>query len=65
VPHWLAGGQSVTVRDAATIFGAQFGYQLSHNEAARTVTIDIHPSAPPNVRYIYMQPGHRRHFRKR
>jgi hypothetical protein len=52
-PHWLAGNGVITVKDAPTIFGIPFGYNLHHDDAARTITINITQSAPANVSYIY------------
>lgn len=53
MPHWLNNGEPVTVRDAPTIFGVLFGYELRHNQGARTVTIEIGQPAPAGVRYVY------------
>jgi hypothetical protein len=53
LPHWLGGGTEVRVRDAPTVFGARFGFVLSHDVGARTVTIDIEQSLPPHVRYVH------------
>jgi hypothetical protein len=53
LPHWLAGGQTVTVSSAPTIYGVPFGYKLVHDETTRTVTIDINKPAPAGVRYLY------------
>jgi hypothetical protein len=53
MPHWLGGGQSITVNNAPTIFGTVFGYELTHDEAARTVTIEIRQAPTTSVRYVY------------
>jgi hypothetical protein len=53
LPQWLSGGQTVAVANAQTIFGVPFGYKLQHDEAARTITIDITQPAPAGVRYLY------------
>ena len=31
MPHWLGDGESIGVADAATIFGQNFGYRLTHH----------------------------------
>lgn len=43
LPRWLrgGGGRSVRVKDAATTYGAVFGYTLQHDEANHRVTIEI------------------------
>lgn len=51
-PHWVPDGETVTVEDAPTLFGAPFGYRLTHDAGARTVTVDI-TGAPERVRYVY------------
>ncbi|QIB42504.1 hypothetical protein [Streptomyces aureoverticillatus] len=51
-PHWVPDGEPVTVDSAPTLFGAPFGYRLTHDAAARTVTVDITRS-PERVRYVY------------
>lgn len=51
-PHWLGGGESITVSGAPTVFGRTFGFQLTHDQVARTVRIDI-PDPPAGVRYVY------------
>lgn len=52
-PHWLVRGEMISVRDAPTIFGAPFGYDLRHDPAARTVTIDVRQTPPGDVHYVY------------
>ncbi|MFD9858869.1 glucosidase family protein [Streptomyces alboflavus] len=51
-PHWVPDGDAVTVEDAPTLFGAPFGYRLTHDAGARTVTVDV-TRAPERVRYVY------------
>ncbi|MEU9914106.1 hypothetical protein [Streptomyces sp. NPDC051001] len=51
-PHWVPGGERVTVDAAPTLFGSPFGYRLAHEPAARTVTVDI-TQAPDGVRFVY------------
>jgi len=53
MPHWLALGEPLSVRNAPTLFGSLFGYDLRHDTTAHTVTIDI--AQPPSalVRYLY------------
>jgi len=53
LPEWLAGGQTVSIANAPTLYGVSFGYKLQHDESARTITIDITPPAPAGVRYLY------------
>ncbi|HWM56759.1 MAG TPA: hypothetical protein VNO83_02905 [Pseudonocardia sp.] len=53
LPHWLAGGAQVTVRDAPTAFGVPFGFTLVHDGAARTVTITVTQPLPAAVGYRY------------
>jgi hypothetical protein len=52
-PHWLGGGARLRVRDAPTVFGVPFGFDLVHDPTARTVTIDITQSLPPHVRFVH------------
>jgi hypothetical protein len=54
LPRWLRGdgGHSVTVANAPTVFGTTFGYTMRHDEAARTIVIDI-PNPFAGVRYVY------------
>jgi hypothetical protein len=54
LPRWLrgAGGQSVTVTNAATTYAAPFGYTLVHDEANRRVSIDI-TQPIGGVTYLY------------
>ncbi len=51
---WLSGngGHSVAVTDAATTYGAKFGYTLVHDESNRRVMIDI-TQPVPGVNYVY------------
>ncbi|WP_329125872.1 hypothetical protein [Streptomyces sp. NBC_01465] len=51
-PHWVPDGETVSVANAPTLFGAPFGYRLTHDAAAREVTVDIDQS-PPHLRYVY------------
>ena len=53
MPHWLGDGQSVTVANAPTVFGRQFGYRLTHRTNSRRVEIKFTQLAPPYVRLIY------------
>lgn len=53
MPHWLAGGGSVGVSEAPTIFGGPFGYRLDHDAGARQVTISITRTPPGSPWYIY------------
>jgi hypothetical protein len=52
-PHWLAGSQTVSVRDGPTLFGLPFGYDLEHDAGRRMVTILIRQPLPAGVRYVY------------
>ena len=52
-PHWLAGNGAITISNAPTVFGTVFGYTLRHDDAARTVTIDITQPPPAEVSFIY------------
>lgn len=51
-PHWVPDGASVAVDDAPNLFGAPFGYRLTHDAGGRKVTVDI-TRAPERVRYVY------------
>jgi hypothetical protein len=53
LPHWLSGGAEVRVRDAPTVFGVPFGFVLTHDAAARTLTIDITQALPAHVRFVH------------
>ncbi len=53
MPHWLQSGPSITVKDAPTIFGTSFEYELRHDATTRTVTIDLGGGGLEGVRYIY------------
>ncbi|MFC7303534.1 hypothetical protein ACFQVC_04795 [Streptomyces monticola] len=51
-PHWVPDGESVAVDEAPTLFGAPFGYRLTHNATDHTVTVEI-TRAPSQVRFVY------------
>ncbi|GBD95732.1 MAG TPA: hypothetical protein ENG83_04410 [Nitrospirae bacterium] len=53
MPHWLGDGKSISVSDAPTVFGSLFGYKLTHNQAARSVEIQILQPPPSHVSFIY------------
>ena len=53
MPHWLSEGESVEVSGAPTIFGAPFGYRLTHRLAAREIEITIIMPPPGNVSYVF------------
>ncbi|MBI5439715.1 MAG: hypothetical protein HY900_00715 [Deltaproteobacteria bacterium] len=53
MPHWVGHGETIGISDAPTVFGAPFGYTLTHDRNARTVEIGITQEAPGHVRYIY------------
>jgi hypothetical protein len=53
LPHWLASDQPVSIRDAPTLFGVDFGYTLRHEAAARCLTIDITQPLPSHVRMVH------------
>ncbi|MHC4471610.1 MAG: hypothetical protein ACYS99_11670, partial [Planctomycetota bacterium] len=52
MPHWLGSGESVGVRDAPTIFGGPFGYELTHDGAERELRLRITQAAPAGVEYV-------------
>jgi hypothetical protein len=52
-PHWLAGDQTIVVRDAPTLFGTLFGYELRHLAGEGRIVIDIRQPLPLHVRMIY------------
>lgn len=43
----------MVVRDAATVLGGPFGYELRHDPAARRITIDITQPPPADVRFVF------------
>lgn len=53
LPRWFKDGESVGVSAAPTIFGGNFGFRLTHRQAARSVEIDIHQPPPVSAAYIY------------
>jgi hypothetical protein len=53
LPRWLADGEAVQVSNAPTIFGGLFGYQMTHNQTARTLDIRILQPPPANVRFVF------------
>lgn len=53
MPHWLNDGQSVTVKNAPTIFGQAFGYQLTHRASSKQVDIQILQAPPADVGFVY------------
>lgn len=53
MPHWLGDGKSISVSDAPTVFGSLFGYKLTHNQAAKSVEIQILQPPPSHVSFIY------------
>ena len=52
-PHWLIDGTEVRVYDAPTAFGVPFGFVVTCDRTARTVTIEVHQQLPANVRFVY------------
>lgn len=52
-PHWLTGSATITVKDAPTVFGVPFGFTVRHDDAARTVTIDVTQQLPGTVSFVY------------
>jgi hypothetical protein len=54
-PHWLedASQQDIVLKDAPTCFGSVFGYELHHDKAAKTITINIRQPVSTSVRYVY------------
>ncbi|MFC5142925.1 hypothetical protein ACFPK1_32205 [Actinomycetospora rhizophila] len=53
LPHWLTGDTKLQVQDAPTVFGELFGFTLTHDAAAREVTIDITQPMRAPITYIY------------
>ncbi len=53
---WLDNGQPLSVRNAPTLFGGTFGFQLIHNAGTHTIDIEIQDPAPPDIRFIYSCP---------
>lgn len=53
MPHWLRDGQSISVSDAPTIFGSLFGYELIHNQASKSVDIQILQPPPADISFVY------------
>jgi hypothetical protein len=53
LPHWVPDGEPVVVRDAATVLGDPFGYELRHDPTARRITIDITQPPPADVRFVF------------
>jgi hypothetical protein len=53
MPHWVEDGQSLVVKDAPTVFGQEFGYQLTHHALAKQVEIQILQAPPADVGFVY------------
>ena len=53
MPRWLGEGESVEVSGAPTIFGAPFGYRLTHRQAARDIEITITVPPPCAVSFVF------------
>ena len=53
LPRWLDDGQTVGINDAPTIFGQDFGYQLTLRKAIRTLEVNITKAPPANVRFVF------------
>lgn len=53
MPHWLENGESIRVRNAPTIFGSNFGFELIYDSTAKRVEIQILQPPPNNVSFIY------------
>ena len=53
MPHWLNNNESIGIRDAPTILGQPFGYQMTHRHSVREVEIEItqHPGASVAYRF--------------
>lgn len=52
LPDWLNNEEVISVKEAPTVFGEKFGYQLTHNRLNKTIEIIINQS-PQNVSYVY------------
>jgi hypothetical protein len=53
LPHWLAGGGEVRVRDAPTVFGVPFGFTLAHDAGAKTVRITVTQPLPAHIGFVH------------
>ncbi|MGH3925690.1 MAG: hypothetical protein ACRDTT_22995, partial [Pseudonocardiaceae bacterium] len=53
MPHWIGEGEMISVANAPTIYGDLFGYRLSHDAAAQTVTITITQQPRRDVSFLY------------
>jgi hypothetical protein len=53
MPHWVADGEGVEVRDAPTIFGTPVGFRLRHDAGGRRVELRVLQPPPPDVRFVY------------
>lgn len=52
-PHWMPGTSAVGIEAAPTMLGGPFGYRLTHDAAARQVTITISSTPPARPWYVY------------
>jgi hypothetical protein len=50
--HWLPTGETFTIRDAPSFFGVPFGFELSHDAGAKTLTLRITQQLPAPVKYV-------------
>jgi hypothetical protein len=52
LPEWIKNEEVISVRDAPTIFGGRFAYQLTHNKFNKTVEILINQS-PQGIAFVF------------
>ncbi len=52
LPEWVDHEELIAVRDAPTIFGEKFSYQLTNNRQNKTIEIQINQS-PKGIPYIF------------
>jgi hypothetical protein len=52
LPEWVDHEELISVKDAPTIFGEKFGYQLTNNRLNKTIEIQINKS-PQGIPFIF------------
>jgi hypothetical protein len=52
-PEWWGAGETVRVDSARTVFGGNLAFTARHDEASRTVELDIRRRPRADVRFVY------------
>lgn len=51
--HWLSDDETLTVKDAPSCLGGNFGYQLTHHATTNTIELELLQVPQPGVSFVY------------